>query len=153
MAGATSSTADDASSSSESTTEVFFEMLGLPVLDVGDISSAIEDEHEPKVMCSVGTETHTNFELPQQIKCNSNSSTLNREDREPVVSFLEVPNKCSRYLHRPQSVAAFMIEELFTASECRTLIQLAEEMSFTGFHYVTEASHTDNEGMNEVYCQ
>lgn len=66
------------------------------------------------------------------------------------MSLLNVPTRCSRYLHKPSAVAAFLIENLITDSMCQSLIRLAEELSSTGFHYVKQASHTDNEGDNEV---
>jgi hypothetical protein len=125
---------DDASSCSESTNEVFFEMLGLPVIDYGVISSATEERP------STATQEKIEAEL---LPCS-----LDQEHNvvQPVVSFLQVPQRCSRYLHKPSTVAAFVIENLITLAECQEIIQLAEDLSAFGFHYVTEASHTDNDG-------
>ena len=68
-------------------------------------------------------------------------SINNQCQQHMTVSFLEVPKRCSRYLHEPVTVAAFVIENLFSASECHSILRLAEE-----FHYITEASHIDNDG-------
>ena len=139
---------DDPSSCSESTTEVFFEMLGLSSMEYGDISSAVEDEAD-------GEEKKHELDLPQplSIDCNykslSPSRQVDEDYQQSVVSLLNVPTRCSRYLHKPSAVAAFLIENLITNSMCQSLIRLAEELSSTGFHYVKQASHTDNEGDNE----
>lgn len=127
---------DNASSCSESTTSVFFEMLGLPVMDLSAISHEVEDGAD------------VSSKEPLQLIGSSlvSASIIDREHKQPSVSFLQVPQRCSRYLHKPPTIAAFVIEHLLTASECHSIIRLAEELSLTGFHYVTEASHTDNEG-------
>jgi hypothetical protein len=140
---------DDNSSSSESTNEVFFEMLGLPVMDAGAISLAVDvDDHQQnKMMCSVAAAGNiSTISPPGTLICNSISSAFDQERDHPIVSYLDVPQKCSRYLHKPSTVAAFVVNNLITLYECQTLIQLAEELSATGFHYVTEASHVDDEG-------
>ncbi len=63
----------------------------------------------------------------------------------PRVSFLEVPRRCSRYLHRPSDVVTFVLDGLLDESECRSLIRLASSPSSfaTGFRYVSEAIHRD----------
>lgn len=143
-------TKDGNSSCSESTTEVFFEMLGLPSMDFGDISSAPEDDERN------GDEKKCELDLtePLTIDCNCRSLPPSRQRKldyqQSVVSLLNVPTRCSRYHHKPSAVAAFLIENLITASMCQSLIQLAEESSSTGFHYVKQASHTDDKGKNEV---
>ena len=129
---------DNLSSCSESTNEVFFEMLGLPVMDVAEISSAVDE----------GTRNETGNSSSVQA-----SPTTDHQRKQPAtVSFLQVPQRCSRYLHKPLTVAAFIIEDLLTVSECHLILRLAEELSATGFHYVTEASHIDNEGVYENHC-
>jgi hypothetical protein len=139
---------DDSSSSSESTNEVFFKMLGLPVIDVGDISLAVEDDQQNQIICSpvVAAGNDRTISPPRAVICNSTSSAFARETDQPTVTYFQVPQKCSRYLHKPSTVAAFVVNNLITPSECQVLIQLAEKFSATGFHYVTEASHVDNEG-------
>lgn len=133
---------DNDSSSSESTNEVFFEMLGLPVMDFGAISAAVDDKESN--ICSL--------KPPQEVVYNSSLPLAKnyQHDNTQCISFLEVPQRCSRYLHKPASVAAFVIDNLIAASECQSMIRLAAELSATGFHYVTEASHTDDNGKNLV---
>ena len=63
---------------------------------------------------------------------------------------LEVPHRCSRYLHHPSDCAAFVIDYFLDAYECEQLIHLASKLSSTGFHYVTEASHVDNDGITHI---
>lgn len=127
---------DNASSCSESTTGAFFEMLGLPVMDFGTISSAVDDDVD------------ADYKGPLQLIGSDliSASRINHEHKQPSVSFLQVPQRCSRYFHKPPTIASFVIENLLTSSECQSIICLAEELSVSGFHYVTEASHTDNEG-------
>ena len=141
--------ADDTSSCSESTTDVFFEMLGLPVMDVGAISAAVEDDShvETNVQSKGPLSNKDASKLPKLLDYRTDLSLVNATHKQPSVSLLQVPLRCSRYLHKPSTVAAFVIENLISASECKTLIRLAEELSIIGFHYVEEASHTDNEGM------
>ncbi len=72
----------------------------------------------------------------------------------PIVTVLDVPRRCSRYLHPPSDVAAFTIKNLLDAHECRELTHRAEaastSSSSTGFRYVTEAAHTDDEGITHM---
>lgn len=112
------------STSSVDTNDAFMEMLGL--------SSFAADD------CIIST-TEDNINDCKSVK-----------DATTHVTILEVPHKCSRYLHRPTDVAAFVIDNFLDASECEQLIHLANKRSSTGFHYVTEASHTDNEGITHI---
>ncbi|KAL3823229.1 hypothetical protein ACHAXA_003508 [Cyclostephanos tholiformis] len=75
----------------------------------------------------------------------------------PRVSFLDVPRRCSRYRHHPSDVTAFVVHDLFDAEECRSIIRLASSSSSSsssssgivpssGFGYVTEAAHADDDG-------
>ena len=76
----------------------------------------------------------------------------NNDDDEPcvTVTVLDVPQRCSRYLHQPSDIAAFIIKNFLTANECRELTRHAATASSTGFHYVTEATHIDNEGITHI---
>ena len=112
------------STSSDDTNEAFLDMLGLSALD--GIETVIDaDEND----------------------CNHDACT---EEPSPNVTLLEVPHRCSRYLHQPSDVAAFVIDNFLDTTECQQLIHLANKLSSTGFHYVTEAAHTDNEGVTHI---
>lgn len=70
---------------------------------------------------------------------------------KPSVAFLDVPQRCSRYLHQPSDVTAFVINNFLDAKECKELTSLACDPSIsTGLHYVTEAAHTDNDGVTHT---
>jgi len=119
------------SSSSADTNEAFLDMLGLPALDgisvMADENDCLENE-----AIRIRTPIHPD------------------DCMTPSVTPLEVPHRCSRYLHQPSDVAAFVIDNLLGVSDCQELIQLAIKLSSTGFHYVTEAAHTDNEGVTHM---
>ena len=72
------------------------------------------------------------------------------ENDIPSVKQLIVPQHCSRYLHKPNDVASFVIQNFLDQDECQDLIHLANTLSSTGFHYVTEAAHTDEDGTTHV---
>ena len=112
------------SSSSADSDECFLELLGLSKFN--DVSTKEEEE----VIVDY---------------CNTDIITTN-----DTVTVLEVPHRCSRYLHHPSDCAAFVIDNFLDASECDQLIHLANKLSSTGFHYVTEASHVDNHGITHV---
>jgi len=112
------------SSSSADSDECFLELLGLSKFN--DLSTKEEEE----VDC-----------------CNALIAT---NENNPVVTVLEVPHRCSRYLHHSSDCAAFVIDNFLDAAECEQLIQLANKLSSTGFHYVTEASHIDNDGITHI---
>ena len=62
---------------------------------------------------------------------------------EHEVSRIALPRNCSRYGLPPTSCAAFLINNIFNASECQELISLGNQ---SGFRYITQASHIDNDG-------
>lgn len=79
----------------------------------------------------------------------------------PIVTAFDVPPRCSRHLHRPSDVAAFTISNFLDATECEELTHRAASASAsaaassssattTGFHYVTEATHTDDDGITHI---
>ena len=110
------------SSTSVDTNEAFLELLGLPTsFNDSNISTTIEDA----------------------------DTCINGGDTIPCATLLEVvvPHRCSRYLHEPSDVVSFTIDYFLDASECQQIVHLATKLSSTGFHYVTEASHTDNDGV------
>ncbi len=74
------------------------------------------------------------------------------DDENDVLSVkqLTVPQHCSRYLHDPSDVASFLIQNFLNADECQELIHLANTISSAGFHYVTEAAHTDEDGITHI---
>ncbi|KAL3791615.1 hypothetical protein HJC23_012205 [Cyclotella cryptica] len=104
---------DNGSSCSESTTSVFFEMLGLPVMDFGVISSAVDDD----------VHADSKEEIPLIGSNLTSASRIDREQKEAICVIL---------------------------AKCQAIIRLAEELSVSGFYYVTEASHTDNEGITHI---
>ena len=133
---------DDESTASTScscdTAEAFLEMLGLPALD----GLSAEDD---------GAENDCNKEslkIASHTACTANSSYITKFN--PSITHLEVPSRCSRYLHQPKDVAAFVIDNFLDAAECQELIHLSKQLSRTGFHYVTEAAHTDSDGVTHM---
>ena len=129
-AGSTSSTCSD------DTNDAFLEMLGLQALDG---ISTIAKENDCHANEAVRTPIHP--------ECKKQSSM---EKISPSVTLLDVPHRCSRHLHQPSDVAAFVIDNFLDATECQELIRLASKLSSTGFHYVTEAAHRDNEGVTHM---
>lgn len=122
------------STSSVDTNDALMEMLGLPS------SFALDDG----IMSTVEENTNDCISYGDCVVKGATAAT------DTHVTILEVPHKCSRYLHHPTDVAAFVIDNFLDASECEQLIHLASKLSSTGFHYVTEASHTDNEGITHI---
>jgi len=116
------------SSSSADSDECFLELLGLSKFN--DLSTKEEEEEVGVIDC-----------------CNALIAT---NENNPVVTVLEVPHRCSRYLRHPSDCASFVIDNFLDAAECEQLIQLANKLSSTGFHYVTEASHVDNDGITHI---
>jgi len=119
------------SSCSEDTNEVFFEMLGLSLMDVTDFvdaeSNADDKQAVDRTYVTISSDAKTDTII------------------QPIVTPLEVPPLCSRYQHKPSSVSAFTIDNFLNKDECKAILQLS-----TGFHYVTEAAHTDNDGVTHV---
>jgi len=89
------------------------------------------------------------FGLPT-FSCVSSVVADDDENDIPSVEQLTVPQNCSRYIHKPCDVASFVIHNFLNADECQDLIHLANTLSSTGFHYVTEAAHTDEEGTTHI---
>ncbi|KAL7467652.1 hypothetical protein ACHAXS_007894 [Conticribra weissflogii] len=150
------STADDSSCSSHCTEAAFLDMLGLSFDDVPSMSLDIDgDQKEPGKISDVhdNDSMDRSNEPPNQpihsIILENNSSVIRRH-LQPSVTRVEVPSRCSRYLHKPSSVAFFVIDNFLQAAECQGLIQLAHKLSSNGFHYVTEAAHTDNDGISHI---
>ena len=84
--------------------------------------------------------------LPE-VSCVSSVVADDGDENDNVsVNVLTVPQHCSRYLHKPQDVASFVVSNLLDRSECQDLIHLANTLSSKGFHYLTEAAHTDENG-------
>ncbi|KAL7538835.1 hypothetical protein ACHAXR_008830 [Thalassiosira sp. AJA248-18] len=126
------------STCSDDTNEAFLEMLGLPALDGLSTMATTENDCTEDELAT--TAIHKAYETNNSLREEIISCS-------PSVTLLEVPHRCSRYMHQPSDVAAFVIDNFLDASECQDLIQLATKLSSTGFHYVTEAAHTDNEGV------
>lgn len=72
------------------------------------------------------------------------------ENDDMQVQAFAVPQNCSRYLHKPSDVASFVIHNFLNHDECQDLIHLAKTLSSAGFHYVTEAAHTDEDGTTHM---
>lgn len=84
--------------------------------------------------------------LPE-VSCVSSVVADDGDENDNVsVNVLTVPQHCSRYLHKPQDVASFVVSNLLDRNECQDLIHLANTLSSKGFHYLTEAAHTDENG-------
>lgn len=127
------------STRSDDTHEAFLEMLGLPAAFDGISAAADDDDDENDARRGDGAaRTSTGRPTPPPVGGGC------------AVAPLEVPPRCSRHLHHPSDVAAFVINDFLDASECRHLIELAETLSGAGFRYVTEAAHTDDEGITHV---
>ncbi len=89
------------------------------------------------------------FGLPT-FDCVSTVEIADDENDILSVKQLTVPQNCSRYLHDPSNVASFLIQNFLNLDECQELIHFANTMSNTGFHYVTEAAHTDEDGITHI---
>ncbi len=89
------------------------------------------------------------FGLPT-FSCVSSVIADDDENDIPCVKQLIVPQNCSRYLHNPSDVASFLIQNFLDVDECQDLIHLANTLSSTGFHYVKEAAHTDEDGVTHI---
>eukprot|EP00986_Skeletonema_menzelii_P005624 scaffold2086_cov149-Skeletonema_menzelii.AAC.21 len=89
------------------------------------------------------------FGIPT-FNCVSSVIADDDENDIPSVKHLNVPQNCSRYLHKPCDVASFVIQNFLNEDECQDLIHLANTLSSTGFHYVTEAAHTDEDGTTHI---
>lgn len=127
---------DDGSTSSADTNEAFLEMLGLPAFDC--VSAMTETENDCNGDDVVVTSSiHKTYEESSRVTMPTNN-----------VARLEVPHRCSRYLHQPSDVAAFVIDNFLDATECQELIHLASQLASP--IYVTEAAHTDNEGITHI---
>ena len=160
---------DDAGStcseSSVDTNEALSEMLGLPPASSFALllSSATEEvEHRPyydddddeseTTALAVVRDRSRQLESKSSPLEEMRGSETTFPPSPPRVSSLDVPRRCSRYLHHPSDVAAFAIHDFLDAAECRYLIRLASAPSsrVTGFRYVAEASHTDDRGATHV---
>ncbi|KAL7531601.1 hypothetical protein ACHAWF_003841 [Thalassiosira exigua] len=123
------------STCSNDTGNAFLEMIGL--LELDGISSMPD---------SGGADCPEDGKLISST-INERNSPTPTEKVAPSVRRLDVPQRCSRYLHEPSDVAAFVIDNCFGAEECQHLIHLADKLSRSGFQYVTEATHTDDDGV------
>lgn len=90
------------------------------------------------------------FGLPTFDCVSSVVADDDENDNIPSVKPLIVPQNCSRYLHDPSDVASILIQNFLNVDECQEMIHLANTMSSTGFHYVTEAAHTDEDGITHI---
>ena len=137
---------ENASTGSDSTNEAFLEMLGLQAFEgISDVDVNADEigndcnQIEHMVPGLVKTPIHSD--------CEKEASA---DHRQPRINFFEVPPRCSRYLHKPSSVASFVIDNFLDDTECQSLIHLATKLSSTGFHYVTEAAHKGSDGITHM---
>lgn len=121
---------DEESTSSADTNEAFLDMVGLPALD--GISAIADERDEDENDIHIHPQ---NFEMHPHLSSDASAS------------FLDVPRGCSRYLHHPSDCCAFVLNNFLDASECQLLIRIATKLSSSGFHYVTEAAHVDDDGV------
>jgi len=142
--------ADDGSSCGSNSTEAaFLEMLGLSTFDdIPSMTLDLDGDQDELGKISDSLEDSTDDRNLNQLIILENDSSVSDLHLQPAVTSFEVPSRCSRYLHKPSSVAFFVIDNLLEAAECQALIQLAHKLSSKGFHYVTEAAHTD--GMSHI---
>ena len=73
------------------------------------------------------------------------SKVAEKQDSAMPVHVIDLPKRCSRYLHAPDHCCAFVLSSIINASECQYLIEKGAHTS-RGFHYVTEAAHMDESG-------
>ena len=118
------------SGGSVNTDTALSEMLGLSLADFNNL--LVEEEDEEEGNCS--TKNDSSFASATHLS----------------VSPLHVPRRCSRYLHDPSDVCAFVINNFLTSEECTALIRYATSSKATGFHYIKEAGHIDDEGIMHI---
>ena len=152
--------------SSTNSNEALLEMLGLSASDLRDDSlrTAVDDDgggggDEAKER-AVADGTATAKKTADERRGFEGTGTITDEEareeeaaaaRRSVIATrtLAVPRRCSRYLHPPERCAAFVVDDLLSVPQCRSLIELASK-SNGGFRYVTEASHPSPDGRTTV---
>ncbi|KAL3786375.1 hypothetical protein ACHAW5_004772 [Stephanodiscus triporus] len=147
------------SASSADTNDALSEMLGLPPASFDGLSStALVDDFGDNNDNDDDDDDDDGRREPKSPSPEADGaevaewSSSSPPPPSPRVSFLEVPRRCSRHLHRPSDVAAYVLDGLLDESECRSLIRLASAPSSfaTGFRYVSEAIHRDAAGTAHV---
>lgn len=73
------------------------------------------------------------------------SKLAKKQESARPIHVIDLPKRCSRYLHAPDHCCAFVLPSIINASECRYLIEKGAHTP-RGFHYVTEAAHVDENG-------
>uniref|UniRef100_A0A7S4RUC8 Fe2OG dioxygenase domain-containing protein n=1 Tax=Ditylum brightwellii TaxID=49249 RepID=A0A7S4RUC8_9STRA len=81
---------------------------------------------------------------------NDDCNPKEDDDTKPIIRPINVPKRCSRYLHPPSKCTAFMIDGLLQQSDCNFLIQKAKAIQ-EGFHYITEATHVNPDDPTKTY--
>ena len=113
------------STATADTNAALLEMLGI---DDNDYNFDYND--------GIGEASEENMEVSKREK--------KQESARPI-HVIDLPKRCSRYLHAPVNCCAFVVPHVLDASECRYLIGKGAHTS-RGFHYVTEAAHVDESG-------
>mmetsp|Transcript_17554 Transcript_17554/g.51202 ORF Transcript_17554/g.51202 Transcript_17554/m.51202 type:complete len:398 (-) Transcript_17554:464-1657(-) len=123
---ATDRTSEDEDNSVD-TDECFLEMLGFSAEECAGLqmANAEDDESDDRGI--------------------SATSSSQEERAAPVTRRIDVPPRCSRYLHPPEECAAFVVEDFLTRDECDGLVEMGASLN-GGFRYVTEAAHTSPDG-------
>jgi len=86
----------------------------------------------------------TGYEISEASEEEMEDSKRKREAAKPI-HVIDLPKRCSRYLHAPDHCCAFELPSILDAAECHYLIEKGAHTS-KGFHYVTEATHVDESG-------
>mmetsp|Transcript_5348 Transcript_5348/g.10230 ORF Transcript_5348/g.10230 Transcript_5348/m.10230 type:complete len:520 (-) Transcript_5348:65-1624(-) len=160
-----SSVSTTSSSSSVNTDEALLDMLGIDCDDYTFAATAADDDDDDEdddrreirdavegQGVQVEVETAGGGDLPQHHISN------NSKPESKLPENIKIPSRCSRYFHRPSQCCAFTVSSVLSRAECRYLIQRAASAgpaagssssssnNNTGFQYVTEASHIDENG-------
>ena len=136
-----------------------------------DVELCTSEDDDTGSICSAGSSVNTDTALSEMLGLSISDfhclldEEKNEQDDNPncsandlafasshlSVSRLHVPKRCSRYLHDPSDVCAFVITNFLTSDECTTLIDYATSSSMaTGFHYINEAGHIDDDGIMHI---
>ena len=128
-----SSSASDSSGATDDTDIALLELLGI---DESDYNFG----HDIEIGEEVGEKREKNKGAHVVV-----GNAPNEQEAAKPIHVIDLPQRCSRYLHAPEHCCAFVLPSVLDASECRYLIERGAATS-RGFHYVTEATHVDESG-------
>lgn len=102
-------------------------------------TALVDGDHDTESCCS---SVDTNEALLDMLGF---SGEFTMEEDEEGPQDIKLPALCSRYHHPPSQCCAFTVSSILSPSECQYLIAKANQ-TLAGFQYITEASHTTEEG-------